>query len=373
LQQEKRPILIRSHFRCGGLGEVATVVHAPPDISAFIFSASTGAHCCDAPVPLIAAFRRFISGIATATNLREWLRSPAELSINNIVPTMNFTMPTTDLTISAARSAAGTLEVIRRSPKTRAKESVLFVHGGFHAAWCWDEHFLPYFAEQGFDAVALSLRGHGQSEGGEKLDTFGLSDYVDDVAQVASSLPSPPVLIGHSIGAIVAQQFVQSHEARAIVMIAPTPLARMALAKLRWALRFPVATAAMLIRRDINCAMPMFRHLFFSPDMSAGEVDEYMSRMQRESNRVFREISQIRNPNPKAVRIPTLILVAEQDRIPHRINQSLAGAFHAELKTIAAAHDVMLDPRWKLAADRIIKWVLERDPNSIGSIAAGHA
>jgi pimeloyl-ACP methyl ester carboxylesterase len=40
---------------------------------------------------------------------------------------------------------------------------LLFVHGGEHAAWCWDEHFLDFFAAEGYRAVALSLRGHGTS------------------------------------------------------------------------------------------------------------------------------------------------------------------------------------------------------------------
>ena len=26
---------------------------------------------------------------------------------------------------------------------------LLFVHGAWHAAWCWDEHFLSYFADRG--------------------------------------------------------------------------------------------------------------------------------------------------------------------------------------------------------------------------------
>jgi pimeloyl-ACP methyl ester carboxylesterase len=253
------------------------------------------------------------------------------------------------------------LEVIRRTPNVPSKwPSVLFVHGGFHAAWCWDEHFLPYFAEHGFEAMALSLRGHGKSDGREELDSYGLADYVDDVAQVARSLPSPPVLVGHSIGAVIVQQYVQAREAAAIVMIAPTPFSTMSLAKLQWAFRFPITTASLLIGRDINYALPAFRHLFFSPQMCADEVDRYMGRMQRESNRVFREIARIRDPNSPRFCFPTLILTAAQDRIPHSISQRLADAFHGDLETLAMAHDVMLDPQWQLAADRIIRWVSER-------------
>ena len=51
------------------------------------------------------------------------------------------------------------LEVIA---KGRTGEShpvpLLFVHGALHAAWCWDEHFLDFFADKGYHALALSLR-----------------------------------------------------------------------------------------------------------------------------------------------------------------------------------------------------------------------
>jgi pimeloyl-ACP methyl ester carboxylesterase len=29
---------------------------------------------------------------------------------------------------------------------------LLFVHGAWHAAWCWDENFLGFFADMGFRA-----------------------------------------------------------------------------------------------------------------------------------------------------------------------------------------------------------------------------
>ena len=36
----------------------------------------------------------------------------------------------------------------------------VFVHGGFHAAWCW-EHTISALAELGHDGVAVDLPGHG--------------------------------------------------------------------------------------------------------------------------------------------------------------------------------------------------------------------
>lgn len=36
---------------------------------------------------------------------------------------------------------------------------LVFIHGSFHAAWCWAEHWLPFFSGSGFDCYALSLLG----------------------------------------------------------------------------------------------------------------------------------------------------------------------------------------------------------------------
>ena len=42
------------------------------------------------------------------------------------------------------------LEVITRIPKEQKhKTPLLFVHGMWHGAWCWDEFFLPFFEEAG--------------------------------------------------------------------------------------------------------------------------------------------------------------------------------------------------------------------------------
>ncbi len=53
------------------------------------------------------------------------------------------------------------LDVIEKGPcRESHKTPVLFVHGAWHGAWCWDEHFLDFFAEQGYRSLAVSLRGH---------------------------------------------------------------------------------------------------------------------------------------------------------------------------------------------------------------------
>jgi pimeloyl-ACP methyl ester carboxylesterase len=98
---------------------------------------------------------------------------------------------------------------------------LIFVHGASLAAWCWDEHFLDFFADHGFRAVAVSLRGHGASTLPKRLNSCSVADYIDDVRSTVDMLSSEPVLIGHSMGCFVVQKYLEKHRAAAAVLIAP--------------------------------------------------------------------------------------------------------------------------------------------------------
>src|SRR5262245_45184061 len=68
------------------------------------------------------------------------------------------------------------LEVIEKgqlSPKH--PHAVLFVLGAWHGGWCWDEHFLDFFAERGFHVLAPSLRGHGSNTLAKSVRTCSIS------------------------------------------------------------------------------------------------------------------------------------------------------------------------------------------------------
>ena len=73
------------------------------------------------------------------------------------------------------------LEVIDKGPCGELRPApLLSVQGAWHGAWCWDEHFLEFFADRGYRAVALSLRGHGHSQTNKPLHTCSVADYVSE-------------------------------------------------------------------------------------------------------------------------------------------------------------------------------------------------
>ena len=80
------------------------------------------------------------------------------------------------------------LEVRTRLPaRATRKPPLLFIHGGYCDAWCWEPYFLPWFAARGYPAHALSLRGHGASDG--KPDPFDVLGIPPESANAIVGLP----------------------------------------------------------------------------------------------------------------------------------------------------------------------------------------
>src|SRR5438094_37012 len=99
------------------------------------------------------------------------------------------------------------IELITRRPARPrpGRARLLLVHGICVGAWVWEEHFMPWFADAGFDVHALSLRGHGASAGRERLDDWRLADYTEDLRNAVARLEAeadgtPLVVVGHSLG-----------------------------------------------------------------------------------------------------------------------------------------------------------------------------
>jgi pimeloyl-ACP methyl ester carboxylesterase len=100
--------------------------------------------------------------------------------------------------------------------------SVVLLHGGgqtrhsWHATWA-------FLAEQGWRAVSMDLRGHGDSEWSPEGD-YSMDAFVADVRAVSASLASPPILVGASLGGLaslvaVCEAPVQEDVARALVLV----------------------------------------------------------------------------------------------------------------------------------------------------------
>lgn len=257
------------------------------------------------------------------------------------------------------------LEIISREPqKKRFETPLLFIHGTGHAAWCWDENFLPYFAEKGFSAHAVSLRGHGASGGGEKLKWTSISDYVSDVFQAASELPQIPVVIGHSMGALVAEKFIERYAAAAGIMFAPSPSEGMFWSGLKIQMQNLRLMNKVFLKQDfaVMFATPSLAKKFlFSADADDAKIANYVRRFGSES--FLANLETIYNlPKPQKIKVPVLVLGAENDAlVPVEKVEKTARDFNADLKVFPnMAHDLMLERDWQKVADFMIEWLAKK-------------
>lgn len=86
---------------------------------------------------------------------------------------------------------------------------IVFIHG-----WCCDRSYLApqvaHFAGIGHEVLAPDLRGHGASDAPES--GYAIADFAGDVAWLCRELGvQRPVLVGHSMGGMVAFDVVVRH------------------------------------------------------------------------------------------------------------------------------------------------------------------
>lgn len=100
--------------------------------------------------------------------------------------------------------------------------TMVLVHGAFAGGWAW-EPFRAHFEEAGWRCIAPDLRHHRPGADLEALGRTGIADYAADLAELVRSLEGPPVLVGHSMGALLCQKLAADGLGRALLLLAPAP------------------------------------------------------------------------------------------------------------------------------------------------------
>jgi pimeloyl-ACP methyl ester carboxylesterase len=256
------------------------------------------------------------------------------------------------------------LEVITRKPDGATRPTpLLFVHGAFSSAHIWTPFFLPFFAEHGYEAHALSLRGHGGSEGKDRLSVTRLRDYVNDVAEVAGGLSVPPVLIGTSMGGIIAQKYMHEFPVPAVVLLASGPPHGMLPSIMRMALGNPQLVRDMFMMQYIGpdtATIAGARRALFRADTPDEYIRRYLPKAEHESPWVMTDMVGLDlPPSIRRVEVPVLVLGGECDAfIAPTAVEATAGTYATEAEIFPdMPHAMMLDRDWERVARRILDWL----------------
>lgn len=254
------------------------------------------------------------------------------------------------------------LEHIVRSPAERAHRTpLLFQHGAWHGAWCWDG-WLDYFADRGYEVHAISLPGHGQSPLGKgHINYYTLNDYADLLATEVDAISPRPAVIAHSMGAAVAQKLLERQSLPAAVLLAPLPqrgLFPFLLRYLRHHTRDTLTTIATLNTEHIVNSRDKVAARLFSEGADV-DLDEWERKLVRESFGVLLSgLVPIADP-AKVQGTPILVVAGGKDAVFTLYEgKQTAARYGADFRVFRdQAHNLMAEPRALEVADTIATWL----------------
>ncbi len=256
------------------------------------------------------------------------------------------------------------LELLTNHPETIDvnKPPVLFVHGMWHGAWCWQPYFLPFFEKRGIKAYALSLSNHAGSPYKKPFNKLRISDYVDDVKNTIDSFDKKPVVVGHSMGGFIVQKYLENNILPGAVLMASVPPFGILGGTLATMKKFPGAflkANATLNLKYIVDTDDKYKYLLFNNDFNNTEIKKYRQKTDTESYLAYLDMLLLNLVNVNTVKTPLLVLGGGKDRVISKNNiLKTAGRYKAPVVIFKnTPHMMMLAPGYDKIAATIINWI----------------
>ncbi len=251
---------------------------------------------------------------------------------------------------------------------------VVLIHGMFMNPLCW-EKWLPYVEGRGRSALAPAWPGHDGSVSELRarhpdpaLGALGLSDIVAEMTRVAAALSDKPVLIGHSMGGLVAQLLLQRGVAAAAVAIDSAPPAGVftsqpSFVKSNWPMINPLHPR----REPHMITFDEFAYAFANTLSEDDQRAAYERYMVPESRNVPRDsLGKAGHVDFSAPHPPLLLVSGGEDHIipavlnKHNYTHYQSADSVVELREFPNRdHLTILEPGWEEVADYAFDW-LER-------------
>lgn len=247
---------------------------------------------------------------------------------------------------------------------------VVLIHGAFAGPWCLDT-YKGFFEARGWTCHAPALRFHDGNPKADPDPAFAetsIADYTSDIADFVTSLDTPPILLGHAIGGLVAQQVAAKGLARGTVLINPNAA---------WGM-LPETDDERAVARSFMEMGPFWKEpMRIAFDLIApfafNKLDEktqheVFERLGPESGRVMFEMFFWMFDDRRAIAVdfdkvtcPVLVVSGEDDRaVRNAVGREIAarygerGTFHLAK---GHAHYLFMEPGWEKVAAVCADWM----------------
>ena len=248
-----------------------------------------------------------------------------------------------------------------------SKPPVLMIHGAFCGPWSL-AGLREKFETAGYAVTAPALRFHDGKRPPAALGTTSLADYAADLEQEIRALKQAPILVGHSMGGLLAQMLAARLDVCALILLAPSP---------PWGV--PPTTLFEIGAAQAMHLQPGYWSQILEPSRDVALAhsleklprhmrDEVFGRFVPESGRAtfeimnwgidFRQGSAV---NSDAVTAPLLFLTGSEDRInPPSTVARIAALYkcHVTAEVLdGMGHWLIGEPGWEPLAARALEWL----------------
>ena len=234
---------------------------------------------------------------------------------------------------------------------------VLCLPGLFAGSWVF-ERLLPLIAARGYPASALSYRGHPPLAPLGSIGRQSVADFALDAAAAARSLDRP-IVIGHSLGGLVALLLAARNLIRAAVLISPAPPRGISVLSPAILVRMVTYLPAMLCSRAF---LPSAAHLdaLVLNRVPEGERAALRRRLVPDSGRAARQISLgVYSVPSRTIQAPILVVGSDHDRfIPLAVARRVAARYGARFHLAEGhGHFLLSEPGWERQAAVMLDWI----------------
>jgi pimeloyl-ACP methyl ester carboxylesterase len=242
------------------------------------------------------------------------------------------------------------------------KGAVVFVHGVCTNSAIWS-HWASAFAQRGFEAHCVDLRGHGQSDGKADAGSVRFDDHVEDLEALVEATGASAI-VGHDVGGLLGQALAGRCELRGLVLVSsmsPRGVSGASVLSLLWRELRPRYVRAILRGHAWRPADGDVTHLLCGK-LAPEESERLCASLEPESGVMARELVLSGVAVDEAsVRCPVFVVASTFDRLtPPARQRLLAARYRADYVEFAQhAHFPMLEPGWARPAAVIGRWLEE--------------